>query len=319
MIFLHVQKSDPAVLKAAHKGESILAPFECDRLQGMHPDNQASFVTGRTVLRQMLGRWLGVAAEQVPLKQEGAGRVFLDFAALDGAHATREGLENLSFSVSHTGTGSEAYVAVAVGGQAVGVDLDCYRRRVDWRRISDRHFHPENRKYIDRQLIQDQPQAFFRVWTLAEALVKLEDGKLLPYLHGCAFNFPPTYPDGHIGKYTNANTGANIDAKIGVDVGVNTEGKNTRKNNAGKYHTRENNIGENTVADMDEKTGLGTDTEKAGIWPKLIGKSPRGCGDISLRQYQSNAAGLILGLVSDTPLNDVSFSGDVHMDVGFSF
>ncbi len=177
MITVTLKKADPELADKARNKNSVLAPFEYDRFQSMHADNQAAFVTARSMLRTMLGKLLGVEAALVPLHQEGAGRVTLN--------QSPETPHNIFFSVSHTGIGSNAHVAVAVSDQPIGIDLDDVTRRIDWQRIVDRHFHPANRAYLATLSGNKATQGFFRYWTLIEAMVKLEDGKLLPYLHGC--------------------------------------------------------------------------------------------------------------------------------------
>ena len=178
MITVALKKVDPELADKALNKTSVLAPFEYERLQSMHADNQAAFVTARTMLRTMLGKLLEIEAALVPLYQEGAGRVTLN--------QSPENPQNIFFSVSHTGIGSTAYVAVAVSDQPVGIDLDDVTRRIAWQRIVDRHFHPVNRAYLASLSGLEATQGFFRYWTLIEAMVKLEDGKLLSYLHECA-------------------------------------------------------------------------------------------------------------------------------------
>ena len=185
MISIIVKKTDPNLLKVAHTGKSALAPFEMARLQDMHISNQAAFVTGRLTLRSMLGDMLEMDPKDVPLSQEGAGRVTIDTSGFE-----REPY----FSVSHTGESNDAYVAVAVSTVPLGIDLDCYNRKVNWQRIVERHFHQKNKAFLADLKGAAATRTFFQFWTLAEALVKLEDGKLLPYLHGCAFDLAAKRP-----------------------------------------------------------------------------------------------------------------------------
>ncbi|UTW56231.1 4'-phosphopantetheinyl transferase superfamily protein [Kordiimonas sp. SCSIO 12610] len=182
MISITVKKANPECAQVALSGDSPLAPFEIERLNTMHADNRAAFVTGRLTLRSMLGQKLGIDPRDVPLMQEGAGRVILNREPETGAFDQDVGQPY--FSVSHTNVGETAYVAVAVGDAPIGIDLDNRNRTVNWRRISDRHFHPKNRAVLNGLSGAEATDAFFKYWTFAEALVKLEDGKLLPYLHG---------------------------------------------------------------------------------------------------------------------------------------
>ena len=184
MISITVKKANPECAQVALSGDSALAPFELERLNTMHVDNRAAFLTGRLTLRSMLGRWLGIDPRDVPLMQEGAGRVTLDMEQEMGTFDVDQDMGQPYFSVSHTNVGETAYVAVAVGDAPIGIDLDNRNRVVNWRRIADRHFHPKNRAVLNGLSEAEATDAFFKYWTFTEALVKLEDGKLLPYLHG---------------------------------------------------------------------------------------------------------------------------------------
>lgn len=72
----------------------------------------------------------------------------------------------VAFNLSHSGTA----VAVAVAEQAVGVDIECHRPLDDAPAIAATVFHPRELKWLHAQA--DFAAAFYRLWTLKEAVLK---------------------------------------------------------------------------------------------------------------------------------------------------
>ncbi|NLI54681.1 MAG: 4'-phosphopantetheinyl transferase superfamily protein [Clostridiales bacterium] len=71
------------------------------------------------------------------------------------------------FNITHAGD----YAVLALSTQSVGVDLEQIRP-IDWQKIANRFFHPEERRYLAGSA---SPQAdFFRIWTLKESFLKAE-------------------------------------------------------------------------------------------------------------------------------------------------
>ncbi len=71
------------------------------------------------------------------------------------------------FNITHAGD----YAVLALSKQAVGVDLE-WIRPIDWNRIANRFFHPEERAYLDES--SDPAAGFFTIWTLKESYLKAE-------------------------------------------------------------------------------------------------------------------------------------------------
>ncbi|MBP0624094.1 4'-phosphopantetheinyl transferase family protein [Cupriavidus consociatus] len=80
------------------------------------------------------------------------------------------------FNLSHCG----AAVAVAIASGEVGVDIECHRPVAMAATLAERVFHRGERQWLARQASFDA--AFFRLWTLKEALLKAA---------GMGFRFPP--------------------------------------------------------------------------------------------------------------------------------
>jgi len=153
----------------------ILSVTEKQRLSGMHEGSQASYVSARALLRRALARVLGLMPEDVPLAQQERGRVEL-------LHNDAEDTGPW-FSVSHTGLAEASIVAVAVSeDMPVGVDIEQPDRELDWRRLAESRMHDADKMALRTMDNRAARQRFFELWTLKEALVKLEDGKLMTYL-----------------------------------------------------------------------------------------------------------------------------------------
>jgi len=140
----------------------------------MHEGARPSFVTARSMLRTRLGQHMGLLPKAVPLCQEGAGRISIDgFSPAEPPY----------FSVSHTGAAEEGIAAVVVSDTTpVGIDIQQIDLSVNWRRVAERRYPPE-----EAALLLAMPEAegqilFFTLWAIRESFVKMEDGKLMPYL-----------------------------------------------------------------------------------------------------------------------------------------
>ena len=151
----------------------VLSDSEKQRMAGKHEATRPSFVTARALLRLELGNLLDCAPEDVPLSQEGNGPVILEGAAKKGPF----------FSVSHTGTAENGIIGVTVSNKIpVGIDLELPDRDIDWQRVAEKRYPLGD--YEDMMLMDpvDAHQMFYKLWTLREALVKFENGKLMQYL-----------------------------------------------------------------------------------------------------------------------------------------
>lgn len=136
-------------------GEALLTDDERERARRfVGPLLQRRFVAARAQLRALLGRRVGRDPRSLVFVQNEFGKPRL--ADHPGVH----------FSLSHSQ--DRALLAVSDGPE-VGADLEMIRP-VDHLDLARRYFHPEEVAAIERH---DDPQrAFFRIWTLKEAVVK---------------------------------------------------------------------------------------------------------------------------------------------------
>lgn len=71
------------------------------------------------------------------------------------------------FNITHAGD----YAVLALAERTVGVDLERFRP-IDWQRIAERFFHPEEQRYLTYS--KEPEKDFFRIWTLKESYLKAE-------------------------------------------------------------------------------------------------------------------------------------------------
>lgn len=147
----------PAERLAGLRGS--LSPREEERARSFsREDLRVRWIAGRGMLREILGRALGIDPARVEFRSGPHGKPELDTG----------GAPRLRFNVSHSG--AFALYALALGRE-VGADVEQFRarRRDD---IARRFFAPGEQK---RLFALDEPRrssAFFRLWTCKEAFLK---------------------------------------------------------------------------------------------------------------------------------------------------
>ncbi|RKN12856.1 4'-phosphopantetheinyl transferase family protein [Streptomyces radicis] len=122
------------------------------------PEDRAAFVVAHTALRDILGRYLGIAPTAVRLALGRHGKPYLD------------GHSRLAFNLSHT-TGA-ALIAVALPGP-VGVDIEADRGG-DERHLAlaERWFSPRESAAVRAALRRGRPSPFPAYWTCRESYAK---------------------------------------------------------------------------------------------------------------------------------------------------
>jgi 4'-phosphopantetheinyl transferase len=130
------------------------------------------FLIGRGLLRQGLGRVLGVAPSEVVL-EERPGQA----PRLCGV-----GSGVAEFSLSHSGP----WIACAVSADtAVGVDIEAIDLRRDVLSLAQAAFSAEQCAWLSARPEADRARAFYELWSLAEARIKLnaepQDSYVLPH------------------------------------------------------------------------------------------------------------------------------------------
>jgi len=171
-VILKVRAADVALSK-----QDMLSEPEHVRLAGMHEGARPAFVTARTMLREMLGDYMGLLPASVPLVQDGAGRrIFIEGFSSN---------EPPFFSVSHTGGAEEGIAATAVSDTCpIGIDIQQLDPLVDWQRVAERRFPEAEAAVLLAMPEEEGCMLFFTLWAIKESFVKMENGTLMPYLRG---------------------------------------------------------------------------------------------------------------------------------------
>lgn len=120
------------------------------------PQRRARFILSRAMRRQILAECTGLAAGD------------LRFDEPRGEKPRLVGRPGWDFNTSHSGE----YVAVAVGRQQVGVDLERVRPVRDFEGLARRYFHPDEVAAWLAIPDEDRLDAFFLLWAAREAAVK---------------------------------------------------------------------------------------------------------------------------------------------------
>ncbi|MBV8360992.1 MAG: 4'-phosphopantetheinyl transferase superfamily protein [Deltaproteobacteria bacterium] len=145
--------------------------FASDRVQ---------FITARAILRDILSRYLGCAAEQLQFAYHYRGK-----PRLRGATSITT---DLRFNLSHC---PDAALYAVSRGREVGVDIELVRPEMPWEQLANSFFAPGETAKLQQWPPHRRTFAFFTCWTRKEAYVKaLGDGLLLP-LHAFEVSAAP--------------------------------------------------------------------------------------------------------------------------------
>ncbi len=129
------------------------------------------YITGRAVLRQLLGAALSMPPSKVPIARSRRGRPVIAGAPV------------IDFNVSHTrGIGVFAIGAGLPGHLRIGVDVEHEERQVGVDRLARRLLTPTERQAFLPLSGSERQRRFLRVWTCKEAMSKATgDGLVAPF------------------------------------------------------------------------------------------------------------------------------------------
>ncbi|HWR01257.1 MAG TPA: 4'-phosphopantetheinyl transferase superfamily protein [Chlorobaculum sp.] len=126
------------------------------------------FIARRAILRTLLGRYLSVDPAEIRFSENSSGKPQVAFPQQPG----------LRFSLSHSGN----LLAFAHSPDPeIGIDIEKIDSATDLEDVAKTYFSPAEQTMLDDLPEPARVQAFFRIWTLKEAVVKaselnLEDG-----------------------------------------------------------------------------------------------------------------------------------------------
>jgi 4'-phosphopantetheinyl transferase len=144
------------------------------------------FVVGRGLLRAVLGRYCDLAPEKLRFSYGPYGKPVLT----RGAGTRRRG-GALHFNLAHSeGAG---VLAVTQTGP-VGVDVEQVRRLVEFKELVGQFFSAREAAEFSRLPREQQPAAFFNLWTRKEALLKATGEGIGHSLNRVEVSFLPGEP-----------------------------------------------------------------------------------------------------------------------------
>ena len=145
--------------EAAAQAEGYLAYLSPGRRKAVR-GYRSPLMRARTIAAELLARVLLAArSEKLPLElaicRDARGKPY----SPDGA---------AFFSWSH----GDAWVALSIGGEQNGVDVEGPRRRTAVSAIARRFFRPEERRALDEAPRSERHLLFLRYWTMKESYLK---------------------------------------------------------------------------------------------------------------------------------------------------
>ena len=143
------------------RSAEMLAPAERVRASGFRSEiDAARFIQRRTALREILGGYLGVAAQDVAFAVNEFGKPSV---------LAPKPRPDLSFNAAHSG----ALALVAVGRSVqIGIDVERLRSEVEGVDIAARFFAVNEVASLAALRPRDRGEGFFNAWTRKEAIVK---------------------------------------------------------------------------------------------------------------------------------------------------
>jgi 4'-phosphopantetheinyl transferase len=139
---------------------TLSADEQAERGSFLRERDWRRYVVGRSLLRVILGRYLGIAPGEIRIAYDCHGK-----PSLEGPRNVRR----LRFNLSHS-KGSALYAVTL--DREIGVDLECVSVIPEIGQIADRFFSKQERALIHALRGVRKYKAFFRIWTQREALLK---------------------------------------------------------------------------------------------------------------------------------------------------
>jgi 4'-phosphopantetheinyl transferase len=168
---VHVWRAclDPAAA-CVERLQLSLSADELQRAARFHfPRDRRRFIVARGVLRDILGRYLGVQSSALVFRYSSYGKPALADVAAE---------ERLRFNVSHS---NEMALFAVTHGREVGVDIEYVRAEIACEEIAEHFFSARERASLRALSTEVKHQAFFNCWTRKEAYIKAHgEGLSLP-------------------------------------------------------------------------------------------------------------------------------------------
>jgi 4'-phosphopantetheinyl transferase len=163
----HIWQADLESLALPEKWVEILSQDENERASRFRFDrDKRRFIICRTLLRVLLGNYLGLAPADVVFHYSSHRKPNLAPTS------------DIRFNLSHSG---ERAVMAFIRGRELGIDVEQIRQDFEAQSVAERFFSSAEREALARISPEISHEAFFHCWTRKEAFVKAKgDGLFLP-------------------------------------------------------------------------------------------------------------------------------------------
>jgi 4'-phosphopantetheinyl transferase len=141
--------------------------------------DRTSFILTRAALRHLLGQAVGVPPGELAFSSGAYGKPFLT------------GSRNIQFNVSHSG--SLALVGISAE-RPIGVDIELMREKVDELALARDFFCEREHRYLATLAGDAQLEAFYKIWTCKEAVLKAFGVGISTYLKDFSVHLTPNGP-----------------------------------------------------------------------------------------------------------------------------
>jgi len=140
---------------------SMLSPTELTRAERFYFERDRDrYIFGRGILRTLLGNYLGIKASEVEITYGAYGKPGLQ------SKAEKKSLE---FNLSHS---NDRAMFVFNWNRIVGIDIEHIRPFSDADEFAERFFSQQEKELIKSLTDEKKWEAFFKLWTCKEALLK---------------------------------------------------------------------------------------------------------------------------------------------------
>jgi 4'-phosphopantetheinyl transferase len=139
----------------------MLSQDELARVRSIHSElGKRRFISSRGILRSILARYLEVSPGEVSFRYGSYGKPFL-----------AKSFENagMEFSLSHS---RDSMILGVTLEQRIGVDAEYSTRLPETQAIARKFFSSEESELIQSSVGDARDEAFFRIWTGKEAVLK---------------------------------------------------------------------------------------------------------------------------------------------------